>query len=248
MGKYFKYIFLLAFSALVVYLLSTSDISKAINRNILVNIRLTQDFETTRNELDQTSFFLPVFNNQLKDCLVSFSKAKVEGCNVGLFKTSSVKKIVFNDLDITCSYQKNINDQVNWENVDKGQFDKLNDFEKKINSTIKEIIFGNHPNISIDFSLAGVADLEIYGFKLNAVRPDKTNLSIQSYYARLVKDPVRLELRGHAYVKLPTGRIIESNKIIWNLKDDDFMNIKSFTYDKSNPKNSSLAKNIIRRQ
>jgi len=97
--------------------------------------------------------------------------------------------------------------------------DCLGELVEKLRSIIKSKRDYNF-RLNVDFS--NISKVLIAGFQFNHFVDEALKLSIQSKIAETSHEESGLILRGHVLVKTNSGRVLECNRIVWDVKEEIF--------------------------
>jgi hypothetical protein len=175
-------------------------------------------FELMRYNPDQ--------NGKLSFCL-SFDSLSTENGNLGMFKTSLQRTLRINELKVgVYGYNSaepeillGLEDTSDAKEVVKygiGKFSRIF-YEEDENSTCKI-------RPAVDFN--NIAKLFVVDFQFTRYRNDVLGLEVTSKIAETVYDQSGLVLKGHVVIKTSDGDVLECNRVIWDVKNQNF-NAKS---------------------
>lgn len=188
-------------------------------------------FNCRKNHLGATSLIRrdPSLNGRVVS-VVSFRSLTTESGDLGIFKTALQRTVVLKGLTVVLKGLKvdvpmleSTNSQSHEKPVSifghNSTQDYLGELADKLRSIIKSKGDYNF-RLNVDFS--NISKILIVGFQSNHFVDQVLKLSIQSKIAETSHEESGLVLRGHVLIKTNSGRVLECNRIVWDVKEEIF--------------------------
>jgi hypothetical protein len=156
---------------------------------------------------------------------ISFGGVLVENNNFGLFETAAHKVIKIQDLGFTCHRYTphNITSSTKTAAPDSSSLPEgtFTDAEELLDDISHLISPANGWRINIDIS--NTSEICVAGFDYKVFYDGTPLLSVRSRKATISnKHPDVVTLRGHVIVKAVDGGILESNRVVWDIRKHHF--------------------------
>ena len=146
--------------------------------------------------------------------VVAFHSLTTENGRLGIFKTALQRTALVKDLKVDIRGDGSIRGV----EYNPAQ-DFLGELANKLRSGAKSK--GDYEfHLNVDF--ANISKLLVIGFQVNRFVDEALKLSIQSKIAETSHEESGLVLRGHVLIKTNSGKVLECNRVVWDVKEDIF--------------------------
>jgi hypothetical protein len=237
-----RWILLLVLWVLSFLILITVSVNNELNTLYNDAVSYGPDLRLPKNRIGALTYTrLDPKENHRPAYSISFEGILIENNNFGLFKTAMHKEVKIQDLELTfhrytpanippdtnLSGEKNTQGHQREHSVtskpdiftaSEGTFTYAEDLLDDISDLINP---ANGWRINIDIS--NTTEVYIASFDYKLLYDEALLLSVRSRKAAISnKHPDVVTLRGHVIVKASDGGILESNRVVWNIKKHRF--------------------------